>query len=383
MKNRISIIIPCYNCENYIEKTFLSIINQIEDEDEIMLINDGSSDNTLDIIKEIKYKYRSHQIRIINMENNVGVSRCRNYAVNMAKGNLILFLDSDDVCHENLISEEKKIFESFNECEEKWIGVYPAYCQIDEEDNIISDICRGIMLRFPEAFGYEIIRNYIPTSGTMVFKSAIVEAGYFDENISYAEDWDLWLRMCNNGGIYYIDKPLINIRRHRNNSSNNICKMIQHEKIILKKYDLEFIKKSILKRNIDIKENIIDYVLLLFKLNYWEEGLSELQNLDYKNIRIDFLKGLYYLNNKKFDEALKQFKFVLKSNEYHAESLNNAGAIYILKKDFVNGKNYLNRALKIRPNYLDALHNIKILNENKAFDVKFTNRELRKVLTNY
>ena len=90
---KVSVIIPAYNLENYIEKTLNSVINQTLEEIEIIVVNDGSKDNTLNIINDIASKY--DKVRIIDKENQ-GVSKARNTGIKEAKGEYILFLDGDD-----------------------------------------------------------------------------------------------------------------------------------------------------------------------------------------------------------------------------------------------------------------------------------------------
>lgn len=95
---KISVIIPAYNAEKTIEKCIESVINQTYDNFEIIVINDGSKDKTLDVIN----KYKSKNIVIINQEN-IGVSRSRNNAIKIASGDFVLFLDSDDYIDCNML----------------------------------------------------------------------------------------------------------------------------------------------------------------------------------------------------------------------------------------------------------------------------------------
>lgn len=90
---KVSIIVPVYNVEKYIEKCILSLINQSLREIEIILINDGSTDGTIGILRE--YEKKDNRIRVIDQENR-GISYSRNIGINMAKGEFIGFVDSDD-----------------------------------------------------------------------------------------------------------------------------------------------------------------------------------------------------------------------------------------------------------------------------------------------
>ena len=97
---KISIIIPVYNTENYIEKCIDSIIKQTYSNIEIFLINDGSTDNSLNICK--KYEIIDKRINVIDIKNK-GVSNARNIGLNLCKGNYITFIDSDDFVEKDYI----------------------------------------------------------------------------------------------------------------------------------------------------------------------------------------------------------------------------------------------------------------------------------------
>ena len=92
--DKISIIVPIYNCEKYLKRCLESIINQTYNNLEIILLNDGSSDNSLKIIKE--YKKKDNRIIVID-KKNTGVSDTRNIGIQKASGKYICFCDSDDV----------------------------------------------------------------------------------------------------------------------------------------------------------------------------------------------------------------------------------------------------------------------------------------------
>ena len=99
---KITIIIPCYNCEKYIKKCVESILNQTYQNIEIILINDGSTDNTDAVINLIMEN--TTNIVYINKENT-GVSDTRNVGINEATGDYIMFIDSDDFIEHNYINE--------------------------------------------------------------------------------------------------------------------------------------------------------------------------------------------------------------------------------------------------------------------------------------
>ncbi len=99
----ISVIVPAYNAEKYIEKCLDSILNQTKKEFEIIVVNDGSKDNTLDILNEYKNSY-PHIIRVIDQENQ-GLSVTRNNAIKEAQGDYLVFIDSDDYIKSDMLEK--------------------------------------------------------------------------------------------------------------------------------------------------------------------------------------------------------------------------------------------------------------------------------------
>lgn len=385
---KVSVVLPCYNCEKYIVKTIKSILSQTVKPIEIILVNDASTDNTLEILREKENKY-SEVIKVINLKNNKGVSHARNCGVENSNGSHILFMDSDDIAEPKLIEKHLERLEELNfNKKERYILCYSAYIQTDEIGNQVSEVVEGIQFQPEEALGYEFIRNHISTSGVLVNKEFFIESGGFNKNINLSEDWDLWLRLAAIGGFAYVDEPLVRVRRHGKNASSNINKMIDAEKNVLKQYNIEYIKNAIFKRDLEIEANTVDYASILFRLDKWEEGyleLKELQNKGHDFYNIYFYLGLYYLKKEDFRNALKYFNKTINLKSNHGAALNNAGALLILNDDKNKAKEYLNIAMGYFPSYMDAKHNYKLLDREKLTleDLKFTWRELRKVLLNY
>ena len=102
MVNKVSVIVPVYNVQDYIEECLLSIMNQSYKEIEIVAVNDGSTDDSLLVLE--KMHARDSRIIILNKENG-GLSDARNYGIKHSTGDYYLFVDSDDVIHENMVEE--------------------------------------------------------------------------------------------------------------------------------------------------------------------------------------------------------------------------------------------------------------------------------------
>lgn len=286
---------------------------------------------------------------------------------------------------------EKYLFKlnELNKKEDDYILCFSGYIQVNEKDEEISDVVRGIQVEPEEILGYQLTRNYIiSTSGVLIKKDYFLKTGGFNEEIRYSEDWDLWLRLAQYGGFAYVDEPLVKIRRHGSNLSSKIGKMLGAERAVLKQYSIDFIKNAIFKRKLSFQKNVVDFVSVLFRLDYWEEGFTELKSLlneGYDFYNLYFYIGLYYLQHKNVDKALEYFIKTINIKENHGAALNNIGAIYLYYGKNQLAEKYLKLAIEYFPAYMDASHNLSLLNKRSLSleDLKFTWRELREVLTRY
>ncbi|PJI09850.1 MULTISPECIES: glycosyltransferase [Clostridium] len=386
----ISAIIPTYNGEKFIGETIESIMSQTLPVEELIIIDDKSSDDTLKICEKYSEKYSD--IFIYKNKSNIGSSASRNKGIKLSKNNIILFMDQDDIALPTLVEKELSYLISLNKKNSScnpWVGVHSAYQQINQYGNVINTVIDWKQVQSSELLGYEFVRNHIITnSGMLLDKRTVIKCGMFDENLNYSQDWDLWLKICQVAGIGYINEPMIKLRRHDNNTSRNVEDFINDEIKILKKYDIKFIKTSIFKRNLPYEKNCVDYVSVLFKLSKLNDGFEILQEClkkekdDYSAI---FYLGVYYLKIGSWQLAKKQFEKVILLNPINAASFNNLGAIFIVEGEKNMALMYLKKALALLNNYNDAKYNLQLLDNSKVdFEqVKFTDRELRNQLICY
>lgn len=328
-------------------------------------------------------------VRLIQLEENQGVSYARNVGINAANSEWIMFLDVDDFVFPNLLNEYHEALKSYPH-DEKGILIHSAYKQIDEHGNIISDVQRFKQAHYTEILGYQFIRNHVCLSGTMVKKDALLQVGCFNENIRYCEDWDLWIKIASIGGFIYIDKPLFHVRRHGSNASAILKNMLDGERKVLSQYSIDEIYRAISYRRLPKEENEIDFVSLLFRLEMWEEGYNHLQEIKLNNTRLDnklnFYKGLYFAKNNQWQLAADYFKVAIEKNTKDGASINNLGVVLVMLENVKEAKECFNRAVSLFPGYLDADQNLKQIESSKSRskdDFKITERPLRPVLINY
>lgn len=188
----LSVIIPLYNKEKFIQNTLQSVLNQIFMDFEIIIVNDGSTDKSLDIISG----FNDDRIVVINQQNS-GASATRNRAISEAKTNYIAFLDADDYWHPNHLEELVKLIYDFPNC-----GMYCSrYQTIIAKNHIIknsfsysiTDDYRGII---PDFFDASLINRVATSSSIIVPKNTILENNGFNCEISSGQDLELWTKIA-------------------------------------------------------------------------------------------------------------------------------------------------------------------------------------------
>jgi len=215
MKPLISIIIPTYNGEKFIDKTIKSCLNQTYENIEIIIINDNSKDNTEKIIYEFLYDQR---IKYIKNKRNLGIVKNVNMGYRESKGKYVISLGHDDVLKPNHLEIMYDCFErntSFVFCNSELI---------DENGNFIKNMFdeTKILAKLKNPIFEFSKENFINSCGAMVNKEKAFEVGLweeFDEFPHYGE-WYFWVKLATVGQVKYCDKIKSQYRRHSTNITN-------------------------------------------------------------------------------------------------------------------------------------------------------------------
>lgn len=222
----ISIIIPCYNCELYVTDTLNSVFKQDYRPLEVICVNDGSKDNTLKILNSILVP-EGIVFKIITIENK-GASAARNIGFNESKGEIIQFLDADD-----LITKEK-LSAQFLGFDDQVDIVLSDYAKMDAQlikENSKSDF--SSILTNPVLFA---LRDVI-TSLNPIYKRSLIEKwGGYDEKLPCSQDWEFNLRLILNGArIRFVSGNFSVIRQLSGSISSDFGKIaVQCGRILMK-----------------------------------------------------------------------------------------------------------------------------------------------------
>lgn len=290
MKKLFSIVLPVYNKEKSIFSTVTSILNQTFQDYELIIINDGSTDNTEKVLKQIK----SEKINYIYSENN-GVSSARNLGIENAQYDWIAFIDGDDLWDKNYLEviqryiaefPEYSIFSTAIKYNENGNEYYPKYSinLKNKEFLIIENF-------FKASLGDPILSS----SSTVVKSNLIKSVGGFPIGIKMGEDLDTWCRISEKSSIVFINKALVTYRK---STENRAC-LLNEPTIfpyIKNETNLKLYKnKNIIDFRCRYQILLIKYYLLQNQVNNARQLIKELKFSRYFMKDIFLLKILGYL----------------------------------------------------------------------------------------
>ncbi|MHC4123084.1 MAG: glycosyltransferase family 2 protein [Planctomycetota bacterium] len=232
MQPLVSAIIPTYNSAQYIKEALDSVFNQTYKNIEVIVVDDGSTDDTREVLKPCLDK-----IRYIYKENS-GPASARNLGIKNAQGEYIAFLDADDAW----ISDKTN-----SQIREMSSGLGLVGSSSKEIKDLTPSTRRIIYFNL-------LIKNAFANSGVMVRRNCFEKVGFFDERPEFkaVEDWDMWLRIVKFYDIKFLDKPLVKIRVRKDGISApaNAETMLRNELKVLNKAfsDQSLKRKWVLKR---------------------------------------------------------------------------------------------------------------------------------------
>jgi glycosyltransferase involved in cell wall biosynthesis len=210
----ISLIITAHNYAQYVERAIRSALDQSlgQSDYEILVINDASTDHTEDVLENYK-----EEVRVFNLEQNLGLAGARNFGIQKAKGQFIIFLDADDYIHRDLLKVQKLFLEENSKLD----AVSTDYYLVNE---------RGERIEHVSAEEKPI------ACGIMFRKDFLYNVGLYDEKFRAREEEDLRIRWTESYNIYNLIVPLYRYRMHDSNLTKNTSAMEEHRELLDSKH---------------------------------------------------------------------------------------------------------------------------------------------------
>ncbi|BAT71130.1 glycosyl transferase, group 2 [Thermosulfidibacter takaii ABI70S6] len=229
----VSVVIPTYNRAQFVKRAIQSALSQDLKNIEVIVVDDGSQDNTEEVIKNIK----DDRLIYIKHEANRGVSEARNTGIKAAQGKYIAFLDSDDFWAKNKISKQLEAFEKNPEA-----GLCYTSVNFIDPNGKIKRVQRAIY----SGYIYPLLleKNIIgPTSSVMVKKETLLLSQLFNTKLNYREDYEMWLRIAKQHPVIGIDETLTFQVVHTNKRlSSDLTRRIESFEYILQEFKDDFEK---------------------------------------------------------------------------------------------------------------------------------------------
>jgi glycosyltransferase involved in cell wall biosynthesis len=223
-----TVVITCYNIHEYITEAISSVLDQSYRKYEIVIVDDGSTDETRNVI----FPFLNNNVKYLAKKNG-GPSSARNMGIAHAEGDLIAFLDGDDIWEpDKLLCQVNAMLNNPN------AGmIFSDFSTFDSSGLFVSCKNRSMFRNLePLEYHYLVARNnFIYPSTVIVRKSCFEQCGVFDETLRGPEDWDMWLRIARHFDVLGLHSSLARIRQHSSNISTNVSIMLENERRAIEK----------------------------------------------------------------------------------------------------------------------------------------------------
>jgi len=304
---KITVLMSIYNGEKNLYRSIDSILNQTFTDFEFLIIDDGSTDRTLEILQD----YNDPRIRIITNKKNIGLAKSLNKGLKIAKGKYIARQDSGDISHPERLKKQYYFLENNKE-----YGLVGSWTEVIDENN--NHIQYWKQESEPELIFYILsFRNCLTHTSVMFKRDFVIELNGYNERFKKSQDYELWYRISRMKKIYVIPEYLVKWR------------MVVEGISIKCKGEQDYYAKRVPLENLRISENLLEYLLGINK------GRSFLE-------KTKLLKELY-----KFHTNIQSEGKNVKLSRKELKSICNKRMLKFIVSNFVNKeiKNFMKRVL--------------------------------------
>ncbi|MDP1808381.1 MAG: glycosyltransferase [Actinomycetota bacterium] len=231
MSTLVSVVIPTHNRAALLRKAIDSVLAQTHQEFEIIVVDNGSTDETREMVGG--YVAKDARVRYHYQENSGSPVSPRNKAAALARGTYLAFLDSDDLWLRDKLARQLAKFAE----EPDTAIVYSDFYMMDKDGGRGANFFSLGQPHRGQVFPRLLVKNFIPTSTAMIKKTAFAEAGGMDERYRIAHDIDLYLKIASKYPVDYCDQPLAQIRMDASSLSGNRALLFEEIIDVTKKWE--------------------------------------------------------------------------------------------------------------------------------------------------
>jgi glycosyltransferase involved in cell wall biosynthesis len=289
----VSVILPTHNCRDYICEAIDSVLKQSYKNIEIVVIDDGSTDDTKRLLEQygarVTYYYQEQQ----------GVSAARNFGLKQARGSLVALQDADDRWLPNKLEAQVRALQRFPDCK----LVFSDYATFDQSGVILPSACscfphfqfwldqhriQGTSMAHGQLYWELMLGNCIGTCSVLALKDALNECNGFDGSFKTCEDLDLWLQVSTRYPVLYIDKVLAEYRVNPSGLSGSL-----ETRNMAWSFDRARVREKHLRQNL-VPGDVRPMVEKLQGKHCWELGWACLDGGKHEKAQELFLMGIRY-----------------------------------------------------------------------------------------
>lgn len=224
--SKVSVVIPAYNAMAYLPQTVANVLEQTYTDFEVIVVNDGSTDNIEEWIAQIS----DLRVKLVS-QTNLGLAGARNTGIRESQGEYLAFLDADDLWESTKLAKQVRVLDSHPE-----VGlVYTWVAYVDERGNstgrVVNNQQEGDVWQ-------ELTKGNLVECGSvaMVRRQCLEQCGVFDCNLgSFVEDWDMWLRIADRYEFKVVKEPLVYYRQVASSASRNWEAMARSYQLVIEK----------------------------------------------------------------------------------------------------------------------------------------------------
>ncbi len=196
----VSVVIATFNTQKYVGRAIRSVLQQTYGNIELIVVDDGSTDNTRELVKEFE---QDDRFKYVYQENR-GQAEARNHGVRLARGEFVAFNDADDFWYPQKLEKQMPLFGNSND-----VGlVYSGRNYMDKHGEPLPKP-KSVQYRGARLSSLLFESNFVPCNTCVVRRGAFERIGGFNKNAQPSEDWDLWLRLSVDYAFDYVSEPLV------------------------------------------------------------------------------------------------------------------------------------------------------------------------------